>query len=235
MFVDSVSKLLNAMSPGADLPSKLPPNTGVKFRICTKFANVCQQLGYKNEIGYQTFLYLNEADMRRLLMFLVEKLTKEVSSQADTQPGQPDKSKNLNSQIAQRFKTALTQFWMPDYCKLNSLRIQEDNTLAREGCKCLTDLTTVNLSIPYDYREARSREYLERHCEYVSDQATRQAVDLLSSLLQMNVLERLKEQALFRQDMNPIEEGKRLAIKESKVEGLRSALRDTLKRASHTG
>ncbi len=65
--------------------------------------------------------------MRRLLIFLVEKLTKEVSAQADTQPGKGqniEKSKNLNLMIAQRVKNSLSQFWMPNYCKLNSLRIQ---------------------------------------------------------------------------------------------------------------
>lgn len=36
-----------------------------------------QELGYLGEIGYQTFLYSSEADVRRVFMFLVEKLPKE--------------------------------------------------------------------------------------------------------------------------------------------------------------
>ena len=43
LFIESVSKLLNTLNPSNEpLPTKLPPNTGVKFRICTKFATVCQ-------------------------------------------------------------------------------------------------------------------------------------------------------------------------------------------------
>lgn len=43
LFIESVAKLLNAINAGSEtLPTKLPPNTGVKYRICTKFANVCQ-------------------------------------------------------------------------------------------------------------------------------------------------------------------------------------------------
>lgn len=34
-------------------------------------------MGYTGEVGYQTFLYSNEADLRRVLMFLIERLPKE--------------------------------------------------------------------------------------------------------------------------------------------------------------
>ena len=36
-------------------------------------------MGYRGEIGYQTFLYSNEADIRKVFIFLVEKLPKETS------------------------------------------------------------------------------------------------------------------------------------------------------------
>lgn len=39
-------------------------------------------MGYRGEIGYQTFLYSNEADIRKLFMFLVENLPKESSESA---------------------------------------------------------------------------------------------------------------------------------------------------------
>lgn len=44
-----------------------------------------QDIGYKGEIGYQTFLYSNEPEIRTLLMFLVEKLPRE-SAEASDQP-----------------------------------------------------------------------------------------------------------------------------------------------------
>lgn len=44
LFIESIATLLNAILNNAadNLPTKLPPNTGVKFRICSKFATVCQ-------------------------------------------------------------------------------------------------------------------------------------------------------------------------------------------------
>ena len=78
--------------------------------------------------------------MRRLLIFLVEKLTKESAAnqsgveQADSTPGGSgkNKSKNLKLQISQKIKSSLNQFWLPPYCKLNGLRVQENDSLEKE-------------------------------------------------------------------------------------------------------
>ena len=46
----------------------------------TKCAEQCIALGYNdkqvNELGYQTFLYGNEIELRRIFMFLIDKLPK---------------------------------------------------------------------------------------------------------------------------------------------------------------
>lgn len=71
--------------------------------------------------------------MRRLLIFLVEKLNKEILSTADQTAQVPtSKSKNLNLLIAQRVKDSLNQFWIPSCYKLDGLRIQENDTYAIE-------------------------------------------------------------------------------------------------------
>lgn len=46
-----------------------------------------QDLGYKGEIGYQTFLYSTEPEIRSLLMFVVEKLPRERSEKLDQPSG----------------------------------------------------------------------------------------------------------------------------------------------------
>ena len=46
-----------------------------------------QDVGYKGEIGYQTFLYSNEPEIRSLLMFLVEKLPRERAETSDQPTG----------------------------------------------------------------------------------------------------------------------------------------------------
>jgi len=44
-------------------------------------------LGYHGDIGYHTFLYWNDVELRRVLMFLVDRLPKEHSGSADQSVG----------------------------------------------------------------------------------------------------------------------------------------------------
>lgn len=44
------------------------------------YVYIFQKVGYKSDIGYQTILYGNIVDMRRILMFLIEKLPKETEN-----------------------------------------------------------------------------------------------------------------------------------------------------------
>lgn len=138
VLIEAIAKLLNTLNPNQEpLPTKLPPNTAVKYRICTKFANVCQELGYKNEIGYQTFLYSNENDIRRLLIFLVEKLTKDTST-SDTSASNANQSKKtLKTLLAEQLKRSAGQLWIPPCLKTKGLRRLEDNSYAHE-VSCLS-------------------------------------------------------------------------------------------------
>jgi len=45
-------------------------------------------VGYKGEVGYQTFLYSNEADIRKILMFLVDKLPRDAQGGGEDSPTQ---------------------------------------------------------------------------------------------------------------------------------------------------
>ena len=47
-----------------------------------------QGLGYRGEVGYQTFLYSSEVDIRRVFMFLLEKLPKEAAGHEGEQLGE---------------------------------------------------------------------------------------------------------------------------------------------------
>jgi hypothetical protein len=133
VLIEAIAKLLNSLNPNQEpLPTKLPPNTAVKYRICTKFANLCQELGYKNEIGYQTFLYSNENDIRRLLIFLVEKLTKDTSTSESSASNTNQPKKTLKTLLAEELKRSTRLLWIPSYLKIRGLRRLEDNSYAHE-------------------------------------------------------------------------------------------------------
>uniref|UniRef100_A0A8C3AHI7 Coiled-coil domain-containing protein 22 n=1 Tax=Cyclopterus lumpus TaxID=8103 RepID=A0A8C3AHI7_CYCLU len=87
LIVQAVVRCIRVIDPGlgSALPTSLPPGMSARFRVGMSLAQACQDIGYKGEIGYQTFLYSNEPEIRSLLMFLVEKLPRE-SAEASDQP-----------------------------------------------------------------------------------------------------------------------------------------------------
>jgi hypothetical protein len=96
--------------------------------------------------------------MRRLLMFLVEKLPKDnLAGQEDGDKGTIKKSRNLNALIAQKLQFMLDQCWTPSYCKQNSLRVIDQNTIIKEGCKNVKPFSTISLGVPANYTSSKSK------------------------------------------------------------------------------
>uniref|UniRef100_UPI0023EE1D0D coiled-coil domain-containing protein 22 n=1 Tax=Agelaius phoeniceus TaxID=39638 RepID=UPI0023EE1D0D len=102
LVVAAAVRCLRAVSPalGAALSPALPPGISARFRLASELASACQELGFGGDVGYQTFLYSSEQspktelgfggdvgyqtflyssehDVRRLLLFLVEKLPRD--------------------------------------------------------------------------------------------------------------------------------------------------------------
>ncbi|KAL7399316.1 hypothetical protein ABVT39_022801 [Epinephelus coioides] len=117
LIVEAVVRCIRVIDPGlgSALPTSLPPGMSARFRVGMSLAQACQDIGYKGEIGYQTFLYSNEPEIRSLLMFLVEKLPRE-SSEASDQP--TGKSVVLQRAIAAAIKAQLVVPWLPPNCRL---------------------------------------------------------------------------------------------------------------------
>ena len=56
------------------LSRKLPPGMSARFNFGAKLAEECKRLGCPGDLGYQTFLYASENEVRNILIFLIEKL-----------------------------------------------------------------------------------------------------------------------------------------------------------------
>lgn len=117
LIVEAVVRCIRVIDPGLGgaLPTSLPPGMSARFRVGMSLAQACQDIGYKGEIGYQTFLYSNEPEIRSLLMFLVEKLPRESSETSDQPTG---KSAALHRAIAAAIKAQLAVSWVPLNCRL---------------------------------------------------------------------------------------------------------------------
>uniref|UniRef100_A0A672KP86 Coiled-coil domain-containing protein 22 n=1 Tax=Sinocyclocheilus grahami TaxID=75366 RepID=A0A672KP86_SINGR len=117
LIVEAVVKCLRVIDPalGNGLSHALPPGMSARFRLGMSLAQSCQDVGFKGEIGYQTFLYSNEPEIRSLFMFLVEKLPRERADASDQPAG---KSALLQRAIAAQIKAQLSVPWLPLSCSL---------------------------------------------------------------------------------------------------------------------
>ena len=76
-LVSSVSRCLSVIDSTKykKLPQVVPKSKTKQFRLGSQLSNAVKELGYRREVGYETFLYPNENDSRNLIRWLVsEKL-----------------------------------------------------------------------------------------------------------------------------------------------------------------
>ncbi|XP_075041102.1 coiled-coil domain-containing protein 22 [Mixophyes fleayi] len=181
LIVEAVVRCLRVINPsvGSSLGHVLPPGMSARFRIGTSLAQACQELGYTGEVGYQTFLYSSEPDIRALLIFLAEKLPRHSHDDAHQPAG---KSTLLQREIATKIKQQLSLPWLPPSCRTAAAqRSQSLCWLHRFHAQPLSLAGDSSVkSIP-----AERKEYWERYLPLVSAQLPH-TYSLAASLLERN-------------------------------------------------
>ncbi|XP_058678285.1 LOW QUALITY PROTEIN: coiled-coil domain-containing protein 22 [Ammospiza caudacuta] len=121
LVVAAAVRCLRAVSPalGNALSPALPPGISARFRLASELAAACQELGFGGDVGYQTFLYSSEHDVRRLLLFLVEKLPRDEGHRGAETPG---KSGLLLGAVGARIRELLGTPWVPPPCRTPKLQ-----------------------------------------------------------------------------------------------------------------
>uniref|UniRef100_A0A3P8ZM11 Coiled-coil domain-containing protein 22 n=1 Tax=Esox lucius TaxID=8010 RepID=A0A3P8ZM11_ESOLU len=160
LIVEAVVRCLRVIDSalGSGLSPSLPPGMSARFRVGMSLAQACQDLGYKGEIGYQTFLYSNEPEIRSLLMFLVEKLPKESADSMDQPAG---KLALLRKSIAAQIKAQLSVPWLPPTCRLPHLSKTQNPGPSHS-------FHTQKLSLPYCLK-VPGKKLLKEEMDYQKD------------------------------------------------------------------
>ncbi|KAL3212082.1 hypothetical protein MRX96_008328 [Rhipicephalus microplus] len=144
LTVEAVVRCLRLISPEKELPLHISTNMVERYNLGMTLANACIELGFKGDLGYQTFLYSNEAEMRRIFMFLFEKLPKESEKVADQQLGTAALiSRSISEQIARQLKAP----WLPNYCKKSGVRWKGGHWW-KEDYSDSSTLRTCKLTLP---------------------------------------------------------------------------------------
>ncbi|XP_013921039.1 PREDICTED: coiled-coil domain-containing protein 22 [Thamnophis sirtalis] len=155
-----------------------------RFRIGMSLAQACQDLGYQGEVGYQTFLYSNEPEIRRLLLFLVEKFPRDASEDANQPVG---KSATLHRAIADAIKRQLAIPWVPPACRTPGLQLLQ-------GSRLMKPFQAQQLILPQESDpfigkvSPERREFFVKFLPPVSAQLP-QPASLVPSLLELNMTE----------------------------------------------
>ncbi|XP_076173096.1 coiled-coil domain-containing protein 22 homolog isoform X2 [Ptiloglossa arizonensis] len=144
-----------------------------RFRLGATLAQACAELGYKGDIGYQTFLYSSEADLRRVFMFFIEKLPKE----CDKTLNEPISNiALLEKSIASIISQGLSVPWLPHYCHTKGFR----NRGRTNG-----PYISVNLEIPTIEDGEEYQDYCIHYLQSVPKQVQNQQ-SFLPSLISYN-------------------------------------------------
>lgn len=145
MVVSSISTCLEAITPGLGLPKKLPPSMSARLNIASDLAQHIKNLGFRGDMGYQTILYCNEVEVRRVLMFLIERLPRETIKMIPIE--QTGYVPRIVKKIEENVKSSLRQMWIPSSLLRYGVRECDGGYLVNSlGNSC--PLQTVNLVIP---------------------------------------------------------------------------------------
>ncbi|KAJ8949666.1 hypothetical protein NQ314_008127 [Rhamnusium bicolor] len=145
MVVAAISICLEAVTPGITFPKKLPPSMSSRLNIASNLAQHIKDLGFKGDMGYQTILYCNEVEVRRVLMFLIERLPREtIKTIPIEQTGYVPRIVKI---IEENIKDSLRQMWIPSSLLSSGVREYDGGYLVNsQGNSC--PLQTENLNIP---------------------------------------------------------------------------------------
>ncbi|XP_053684089.1 coiled-coil domain-containing protein 22 homolog [Sabethes cyaneus] len=119
LLVPIVSRCIALIDPSLELPKTLPPGMAQRFTATASLAEACRAIGYRRDIGYQTFLYSNVTEVRRVLMFLIERLPKDTTDKAEGARQPADRATILENQIVSNLQAQLQAPWMPEFCRID--------------------------------------------------------------------------------------------------------------------
>ncbi|XP_076042993.1 coiled-coil domain-containing protein 22 homolog [Oratosquilla oratoria] len=158
--VSGVIRCVRIISPASSLPAALPHNMAQRFRVASAVAQAVKDLGYSSDLGYQSLLYPTESDLRKIFMFLIEKLPKE-SAKISHEPLSP--SAILHQQARRSIGLALSRPWIPVFCR----RVSKEKAAVKVGPSL--NLTTTLHCRSFSSAPAALMTYPETYGEELDD------------------------------------------------------------------
>lgn len=158
----TVVNLAEGLSGDDAFSVKLPSNVAGRHRICQKLGQKIKAMGFSGDAGYNQFLYPNERDTRKLLMFLVEKIPKSQEEEVEEVLGA---DALRNRAIVERLGTWAATGWAPAHCA----KFRPSGARVRRFARRSLRTTPLSISDPRSRDPARKR-YCESYLSMVTAQ-----------------------------------------------------------------
>ncbi|XP_050507109.1 coiled-coil domain-containing protein 22 [Diabrotica virgifera virgifera] len=141
----AVASCLEAILQNGTLPKKLPPSMSARLKFASNLAEQIKDLGFRGDMGYQTILYCNEEEVRRMLMFLIERLPKETAKNIPIE--QAGYVPRIVKSLEENIKLSLSKPWLPS-CFLRQGARETSNRYLIHSMSSSCPLRTQKLDIP---------------------------------------------------------------------------------------
>lgn len=151
-----------------------------------------QDLGYKNDVGYQTFLYHNETELRQVFMFLIEHLPSEGAKSSDTDLISNNKSLLLHN-IGMKIAEELSTMWIPPCC--NPQNEQSSSDWFPPTSKLIKETASLN-NMPHGPPSYMALLYNYFFSEFLSDAVAESDIDeegLIQELVKASLMNQQKQ------------------------------------------
>ncbi|GLV35520.1 uncharacterized protein CBL_01332 [Carabus blaptoides fortunei] len=169
MVIKALMSCIDIITPGTGLPHSMPPSMSQRLKLATNIADHIKEIGFRGDIGYQMILYCNEVEIRRLLMFLIERLPREPdkASQSDDSSQTTSLVKAIRLQLSQSLKT----LWVPSGILRNGIRHTHGTTIRTSFGHC-NPLRCKDIHIPNTLQE--NSDGLKHYCVHHLSDVTKQ-------------------------------------------------------------
>lgn len=111
-----IGRLCKCIKPDIEISGHLPAQMAQRFAAASQLVDSCKSLGFNGDLGYQTILYSNPIELRRILMWLIEHIPKtEDKVDAFHQSGDVSKAKNLENEVMRKLAFDIKRPWKLEF------------------------------------------------------------------------------------------------------------------------
>lgn len=107
--------LCKCIQSDIEIPTHLPAQMAQRFSAASQLVDCCKSIGFNGDLGYQTILYSNVIELRRIFMWLIEHLPKVEDKTDYHSTGSVSKSKTLQNAIANKLSVDIRKPWVLEF------------------------------------------------------------------------------------------------------------------------